>query len=195
MKILDPGHVFQLDQLDSTPGGAPSILSFVKRVGDHYPGNHAPARPGPTTQEVLRALIARTKYVDAQIPSRHNERAVGLMREALHELELRAASERGEIDAYKETVFASILDIELMPTCSTCGHVACGRTHEPPVRRTLMTCRVCPANVEAIVGQLPEGWRRLLRVDGPDGICGNCVADPTALDDLREDYPSAEIES
>lgn len=68
MKVLDQGHKYQLDTLD---GKEPEILTFVKREGDKYPGNVG-SYSGTTTQEVLRVLIDRTKYVDKQIPAREN---------------------------------------------------------------------------------------------------------------------------
>ena len=124
MKVLDPGHRYLLAHLD---GVGETSLVFVKRVGERYPGN-AGAHEGTTTQEVLRALIERAKFVEAQKPSRHNVTAIAYLREALFALEVRAAIER---DDQVEFSLATNhrRDIEGMPTCATCGHVAC-RAHE-----------------------------------------------------------------
>lgn len=122
MKILDPGHHFSLDCLD----GGEAELRFVKRVGDHYPGNAPPAHGGPTTQEVLRALISRTKYVDSQIPSPWNQSAIDAMRVALMNFEHRAAIERSEGQEFLALI-QNHVEIEDMPTCSRCGHIGCLR--------------------------------------------------------------------
>jgi hypothetical protein len=67
MRVMDPGHWYELALLDALPNRLGlETLRFVKRVGDKFPGNQLPAYAGTTTQEVLRALIDRTKYVDAQ---------------------------------------------------------------------------------------------------------------------------------
>jgi hypothetical protein len=124
MRVLDPGHQYELSVISShlEPERAardgtliPETLTFVKRVGDHYPGNKQPQYSGTTTQEVIRALIDRTKYVDNQIPSNHNVVVIDGLRSALYSLELRAAAERGDRPYF---------DLE---TCATCGHVLCRR--------------------------------------------------------------------
>ena len=120
MKVLDPGHRYLLAHLD---GDAEAPLVFVKRVGEKYPGN-ADAYAGTTTQEVLRALIERSKFVDAQEPSTWNAEVLGLLRRALWVLEYRAALKRGEADRFFDVISAA--EIESLPTCTTCGHVACG---------------------------------------------------------------------
>lgn len=137
MRARDPGHEYALDCLDAAIP-TDEILHFVKRVGDKYPGNHPPARHGTTTQEVLRALIDRTKYVDAQIDRTglvsqdghaHNRHAISGMRRALRALEVRAAEERKDPMAVAAILQAP--EIELMPTCTTCGHVLCSRSVHP----------------------------------------------------------------
>lgn len=60
---------------------------------------------------------------------------------------------------------------------------------------TIFSCRCCSASTgEWPYDSLPEGWRRIARIDGPNAICPACVADPTALDGLREDgYEDAHV--
>lgn len=52
MKVLDPGHVYGLANLDLPEEGVLRRrhigLTFVKRVGDKYPGNTPPAHFGTT---------------------------------------------------------------------------------------------------------------------------------------------------
>lgn len=128
MNVIDPGHVYELDWLDVEPGltaeaiegSGARLLTFVKREGERYPGNvghHA----GTNMQEVLRALIHRTKYVDAQQPDGRNNLVVRHLRGALLWLEDRAAVKHGRtLDPVTWNVDR---EIESDPTCSVCGHV------------------------------------------------------------------------
>lgn len=133
MRVIDPGHHFALDSLD---GEIKQTLQFVKRVGEKYPGNEAPGYPGCTSQEVLRALIARTLYVDKQDPDPRNMIALRGLRTALRAFETRAAERRGDTDAFFSIIDGGAirydgtpLNIEDHPTCGTCGHIACTK-HE-----------------------------------------------------------------
>jgi|HubBroStandDraft_6_1064221.scaffolds.fasta_scaffold826884_2 hypothetical protein len=141
MKVLDPGHRYSLATLDRSdwPEDANPQLIFVKRIGDNYPGNEPPGHEGTTTQEVIRALINRTKYVDNQIHSDHNNFVIHHLREALFHLEHRAAQVRKEWSAFYEATKearmlmhfpetkAKLQAIEDIPICDTCGHIACGK--------------------------------------------------------------------
>ena len=62
MRVLDPGHRYALRHLD---GDGETVLQFVNREGEKYPGN-AGACEGTTMQEILRALIDRAAYVNGQ---------------------------------------------------------------------------------------------------------------------------------
>jgi len=63
MKVLDPGHKYELAVLD---GDLPVILTYTKRIGDKYPGNEPPAYSGTTLQEEWRAQIDRLRYLNNQ---------------------------------------------------------------------------------------------------------------------------------
>lgn len=107
-------------ELDGHPEG--HTLVFVKREGEGYPGNvghHA----GTTTQEVLRALIDRMKYVDNQIHHARNDQAIYNMRAAIYELEYRAAERHGRVWNR-----AGVVGIEDDPTCPKCHHIGCEGT-------------------------------------------------------------------
>lgn len=127
MRVVDPGHVYDLENLDDD--GPPTVtrLRFVKRIGDKFPGNAAPGHPGTITQEVLRALIERTKYVNGQREHVANFRVLRDLRSALVELELRAAEERGDVAAKHRIL--GLPEPELAWTCSGCGHILCRRDH------------------------------------------------------------------
>lgn len=123
MKVIEPGHLYLLDVIDG-PTWLSRRLRFVKRIGDKYPGNEGPAYPGATSQEVLRALIERTQYVNGQREHPTNYRVIAHLRSALVELEIRAHRERGDITTALRV--AELTEPELVPTCQRCGHLFCG---------------------------------------------------------------------
>jgi hypothetical protein len=143
VKVLDPGHTYLLDELDfeeveqqydssGNPLWEPGCrLWFVKRIGEGYPGNVGPARAGTTTQEVIRALIDRTRYVDGQKKDWRNGEVVRCLQEALSYLEMRALHQRHGDDAdrvmYDTEHFWSVPP-ELWPVCQKCGHTFCEET-------------------------------------------------------------------
>lgn len=90
MKILDPGHAYELSLLDAFNKEPQIILTFVKREGIKFPGNIG-HYAGTNLQEVLRALVDRIKYLDNQIPHWTNKLNVMLLRAVLNFLEYRAA--------------------------------------------------------------------------------------------------------
>lgn len=119
MKVIDPGHTYALNVLD---GPSPLILTFVKRIGDKYPGNKN-AYPGTQSQEVIRALIDRAKYVNEQEPHEANKQVISCLQQCLFELENRAAQRHGRILRAKSE------GIELIPSCLKCGHIECSNDH------------------------------------------------------------------
>lgn len=130
MKILDPGHLYELANLDThEPGNYVERIQFVKRLGDKFPGNTGMATSGTIAQEVIRVLIDRLHYVNGQIENGLNYRAIGALRDALCALEMRAALARGDEDA--ATQIRSMAEPETEPTCKHCGHVLCARSHVP----------------------------------------------------------------
>lgn len=119
MIIHDKGHCYSLNWLDGKAGNKADLLIFVKREGEHYPGNvgkHA----GTTSQEVMRVLIDRAKYVNQQIPHYANEVIIRNLRQNIYELEVRAAQEHGR---RLTLTTEEIHDIEFLPTCAKCGHI------------------------------------------------------------------------
>ena len=116
MKVIDPGHIYLLDRLDSSEK---TNLVFVKRQGEKYPGNEN-AYPGTNMQEVIRALIDRCKYVYKQIPCEETAMVIVHLRRALLDLEMRAAKRHGRAAPSTYTH-----GIEERPYCSECGHIGC----------------------------------------------------------------------
>lgn len=120
MRVIDPGHVYSLDLLDTTEHFSKAqVLTFVKREGEKYPGNRG-SHPGTTSQEVLRALIDRANYVNAQEPCAETELAGQLMKAALYLLEVRAARKHG-----RTLSFSVAQVLHEVAKCEKCGHIGC----------------------------------------------------------------------
>lgn len=124
MKEIDPGHLYILHTLD---GGSGELLRFVKRVGEGFPGNTGNPIPGTTVQEVLRALIARMKYVANQAVILRDDdsyaedlEAIDYLRDALWVLEERAARRHGRTLPKRPPK-----EPELLEYCLGCGHIGC----------------------------------------------------------------------
>ena len=118
MKILDAGHTYELTVYDSDDDDK-SVLRFLKREGDNFPFNSG-FYPGTNCQEVLRALIDRSEYLQKQKPCAETESIIALLKTALMLFETRAARIH-EIDL-------SLTDLNQcvrMVACSNCGHVVC----------------------------------------------------------------------
>jgi len=74
MKIMEPGHIYALDELDGTTEH--NVLTFVNREkGSEHPGTQ--------TQEVLRALIDRTVHCDNCLRWSGNDEIIFHLRAAL----------------------------------------------------------------------------------------------------------------
>lgn len=126
MKVIDPGHVYDLVWVDGRPeaDGHPILdyanrLTFVKREGEKYPRNVG-HHPGTQIQEVLRTLIDRLYYVNTQEPDVANAVVISNLREAIFTLECRAAKRHGR--RFDLRLWA---DIEKHPVCLKCGHIGC----------------------------------------------------------------------
>jgi hypothetical protein len=125
MRVIDPGHLYALKRLDTRLPGLDAYLGFVKRIGPEYPGNEGVPKAGVTSQEVMRALIDRTKYVDNQEKHSANLVVLELLRSCIYVLEKRAAEKHGRLDEFIKLTRLSPMDIENQPTCSRCGHIGC----------------------------------------------------------------------
>lgn len=125
MKRIDPGHMFELLTLDGPD--RPQYLTFVKRLGDKYPGNKPPAYPGTNMQSVIRALIDRTMWLIQQADilgdkQSHDEDVaiINNLSNCLYLLEHRAMRKHG-LDANSLTQYDAVHG----PMCPKCGHVHC----------------------------------------------------------------------
>lgn len=127
MKELDPGHTYELASYD---GGVSQHLIFMKREGDGYPFNVG-QYPGTNCQEVIRALIARVKYLNKQSHVYDNKIILEDLRDALLAFEKRACDRSGRSFPLLEYLSTYNMHVEEMPFCSKCGHIGChGNCHE-----------------------------------------------------------------
>lgn len=85
MKVIDPGHIYELDQLGDNNK---QKLVFIKRSGGAI--QYEKEWPGLQTQEVLRALIDRTKYLDCVLSCKETKEALKHLRMAVFWYEARA---------------------------------------------------------------------------------------------------------
>lgn len=135
MKILEPGHKYELEHLESE---GKETLTFIRRssgIVDYGDREH----PGTNTQEVIRALIDRSLYLDWVLPCDETKDAVWHLRQALYCYEVRAWKRKQEKvnkmagqhthpntpnvhrDGYDDVPFSEH-EIELRPTSSD-GHI------------------------------------------------------------------------
>lgn len=115
MLTIDKGHVYSLCCLD---GNESQNLIFVKRQGIKYPGN-INAHSGTTTQEVLRACIERTIYVNSQKFYIGNLLAIFLFVVIIFIFEFRAALKHNCIPCFNlKKLYSGTI-------CSQCGHIKC----------------------------------------------------------------------
>ncbi len=91
MKTVDEGHIYELDQLGTDETVQ---LKFIKRSGKDI--KHDDEWPGLQTQEVLRALVDRTQYLNDLIPCTESQDAVYYLRMALFCYEVRAYRRKQE---------------------------------------------------------------------------------------------------
>jgi hypothetical protein len=116
MIVLDSGHKYDLMRFDS-PGWV--RLTFMKRMGDKYPGNTS-AYGGTNFQEVFRACIDRLLHVDEQRSHPFNKAMIYMLRTCIALLEIRAAENHGRMFTQSHSIY-----IEHEEFCLKCGHIGC----------------------------------------------------------------------
>lgn len=94
MKIIEPGHIYELNWLNCKPQSRDwpyqnaNKLVFVNRENTPHPGTQ--------TQEVLRALIDRTQHCDNCLRWENNDKIIYHLRMALSLHEARAIERKTE---------------------------------------------------------------------------------------------------
>lgn len=122
MIVIDPGHDYWVRSLD---GGAPQRITFVKREGEHYPGNVG-HYGGIVSQRLMEILIDRGRYVNNQIPCWETELANQFIQAAWSLYECRAGRTHERF-----TEYPTVQEFFQQPRCDKCGHVGCTR-HDLP---------------------------------------------------------------
>ena len=89
MKILEAGHIYELEWLDDKPKDGENHLVFVNREDSNEHG-------GTQSQEVLRALIDRTFHCHNCLPHMVNKHIIYHLRMALAYHEARAVVRKVE---------------------------------------------------------------------------------------------------
>lgn len=119
MKVIEPGHVYEVHNVDDPAGGVQRI-TFVRRRGDDGRLLEKGRHPGILAQELLRVLIDRTLYLNAEAPCIEDLEAIEQLREILRGFEARAA---------RRTIEKLPMP-EMIDVCARCHHILC-RCDEP----------------------------------------------------------------
>ena len=90
MKVINEGHIYLLKNL----GEGEQELKFIKRSGGAI--KYDKEWPGLQTQEVLRSLIDRTKYLYKVMPCEETAQAIKHLRMTLYWYEVRAFRRKAE---------------------------------------------------------------------------------------------------
>jgi cob(I)alamin adenosyltransferase len=106
MRVIDPGHSYALANLETE---GETLLRFRKDPALHNGDGY----PGPSCQEVLRAVIDRVKTLHDEKPDIENAIILHDLRHAIAAFEARAVRRRVEKDG---------LEIETVPVASD-GHL------------------------------------------------------------------------
>jgi len=88
MKVLEPGHVYTVDTIDSLGSLEPQTICFLRRSSSLI--QHPYEAEGTNTQELLRVAIDRTKYLDRIQTCSENEDVLFCLKHALFLYEARA---------------------------------------------------------------------------------------------------------
>lgn len=117
MRVREAGHRYEIQNVDGQ--GRQEIVFVRRRDNAGRPLAKPEGHEGILSQELLRVLIDRTLYLDAEVPCAENVEVVSKLRECLRLYESRAARRT----------------IEKMPmpersdACLICHHLLCDHRH------------------------------------------------------------------
>ncbi len=86
MKILTPGHKYELDNFNGSPNK--QTIQFIEKE-KMVDGGLTTVNDGTTNEEVLAILINRIQYLNGMFPCRENSIVITKLEEALMWLEKR----------------------------------------------------------------------------------------------------------
>lgn len=89
MKVLTPGHFYELAPFESGKLAAPNHLQFIHKEQNPETGELETHVNGTTNEEVLAVLIDRMKFLNDKFPCRENSIVITKLEEALMWLEKR----------------------------------------------------------------------------------------------------------
>lgn len=84
MKIIDPGYLYEVDDLDGHP--FVQIQFMKKRPHSSIPGELSVEVDGTTNEELLKVLIDRSHFLYRLLPDKYTASAGLLLENALGEL-------------------------------------------------------------------------------------------------------------
>jgi hypothetical protein len=113
MNVLTPGHIYEIHNVDS-PTNSTQRIEFVQRRSDDAKLLEV-YKEGILAQELLRVLIDRTLYLNAEAPCIEDIEIVEMLRTCLQKYETRAA--RRSIEKLSMP--------EMQDVCSRCHHMLC----------------------------------------------------------------------
>ena len=82
MKVIVPGHSYELSNFEPTPEYRNQALSFIEKSLDER-GQFVTVVNGTTNEEVLKVLIDRIRFLNAKGPCRQNSIVLTKLEEAL----------------------------------------------------------------------------------------------------------------
>lgn len=116
MKVIDPGHTYELQ---GNKGTATMLLQFYMDPERH--GGRMQA--GTTNQEVARALIDRLQYLERETPWGGDFHMIDNLRDLIVMHEVRAASRKGLCSLAAMHALTQRRDIEAIPPRVDDGHI------------------------------------------------------------------------
>jgi hypothetical protein len=88
MKILTPGHKYELQNFEDVDN-YPQTIQFIEKKVQKSTGNLITINDGCTNEEVLEVLIDRMQYLQGLFPCRENAIVITNLEESLMWLEKR----------------------------------------------------------------------------------------------------------
>ena len=89
MKVIKPGHLYELDSLEHT---VQQRLQFIEKELDVAVDNKLiTVNDGTTNEEVLEMLIDRMKHLNKKMPCKESHQAITKLEEALLWIESRTS--------------------------------------------------------------------------------------------------------
>jgi hypothetical protein len=115
VKIIEPGHVYSVANVD---GPGEQTIRFVRRRDEHAKLLEE-SEEGILSQELLRVLIDRVRYLNDEDPCAEDVEIIVRLRESLRLFETRAS---------RRTIEKMPM-VEMADACPICHHLLCAHRH------------------------------------------------------------------